>query len=134
MTASASPQCDTSRCGSTQAAHDIYLGGIAVVDNAGILPLKGFQPSQAAFHQIGQFEIIEEEIEKLLLRDGEVEFILSFAGVRSLAITTAAAATFGALDAITSGELLVAGMHHFALATTAVVKDGLGNVAGGNGD
>ena len=79
-------------------------------------------------HQIGQGQILEEEIHEFFLRQLEHEVVHALA-LRPAA--TAAAfplAAFGAVHPVAADELAVAGQHDVAAATGAVVKDRLGHV------
>ena len=77
-------------------------------------------------HQEGQFQVIKEEVQELFLGDLEDELVHALALVAGLALAAAAALAAGRLgQAVAGHELLVAGVHHFAVAAGAMVEDRL---------
>ena len=83
--------------------------------------------------EVGQFQILEEDVEELVARQHEQEIVLSFALVRSLPAASAASARF--LDMIAGTEDLVAGEDPLPLAALAGrLKCRLADPFAGNGD
>src|SRR5207253_4018469 len=84
--------------------------------------------------QVGQFQVLEHEFEKLFLGDLEDKFVHAFAGITGLARTFSATSTRWARDMLTAAELFVSGVNHRLLAAAPMVKHRLVDIATGNTD
>ncbi|MNN90502.1 hypothetical protein D3C81_2084600 [compost metagenome] len=73
------------------------------------------------FDQVGQFEVLEHELEEFFLGNLEDEFVHALAGVAGLAAAAAAATTLRPGDMFTGGEFLVARVHDGLLAPATMV-------------
>jgi hypothetical protein len=86
--------------------------------------------AQALFDQVGQFEVLEEHVEELFLRQRELERVLALA-VGAAFPAAAALAALRPRDLVAAEIFLVAGDDVVALAGAAVVVKGrLGDPAG----
>jgi hypothetical protein len=79
-------------------------------------------------HQVGQCEVLKEDLHELLLAEMEDEIVLTLAGVACLAAATRVATALRPLDAVAAHVLAIARMHDFAHAPLPVVEDRLGDV------
>jgi len=85
--------------------------------------------------QVGQGQVVEEDLHEFFLAEVEDEVVLRLTGVGGLATAAPlAAAALGPLDAVAAHVILVAGVHHLALAALAVSEHRLGDVALGDVD
>ena len=128
------PEGQAAAIGVAHGAQNVEVAGRAGGGVAGAPGLEGSHVLQAGLYQIGQLQILEEEIEKLFARkvEGEVVFALALvAGV----LATGAGAAGRPGDAITGRELLVSGIGAFALAAARFHAEArLANALGGNRD
>src|SRR6185437_7177150 len=89
--------------------------------DAGALPLLVRSLLERGAHEVWQVENLDEDIERVFLRHGDLEVVLARAGVRGrLAGATAAGLRF--LDRIARREFLVARQHEVALAAGAWIQ------------
>ena len=87
-----------------------------------------------ALDQIGQGQIFEHEIQKLILSDLKYKLIHPFAAVTGLAPTLAATAAIWPGNAVASAEITVARMHPGLTPTLAVVENRLIDIPARNAD
>ena len=114
----------------------LRLAGVPSTEIAGARQLRRLALLEPGLDQIGQLEILEEEIEELLLREHELEGVLLaiVVGAR-LAAAAAAAARLRPLDLVAGDEFLVAGNDVVALAAAARrAEHRLGDAAGRDRD
>ena len=115
--------------GAAHRAHHVQVVGRAVAAVAGALALPFRRFGELRAHQVGQRQVLEEDLHELFLAQAEDEVVLAFAGIAGLALAAArTAAALGPLDAVAADEVLVARMHHLADAALAVAEDRLAQV------
>ncbi len=112
----------------------VEAGGRAVHAEAGARHLGRLHVLQLDLDQVGQLEVVEEQVEELFLGEREGELVLAFAVVDALAAATAAAALrLG--DLVADLVFLVAGQHVVARAGVAAEREGrLAQALGADGD
>ena len=107
--------------GVAHGAHEIHVGGRAGDGQPRALIGVGFDLFQGALDEVRQLQVFEKDIEKLVLRQRELEIVLSLAAIACV-FTLAAARSLGWLfNLVPGGEFLVSGMHRFARAFFAVM-------------
>ena len=126
-------QAQTPGVGAPKGTHHIQLGGHALGGEARAYITEGFGVLEFFPGQIGQLQIVEQEVEKLFLGNLEGELIHAFSVRAGLALPLAlATAALGFGDGVPGHPFLIAGVHHLAPATVAVVEYGLVNIPGGD--
>src|SRR5690606_12851218 len=134
LEAAAARQGDAPGLGRAQGADDIDAGRVALVADPGAHGLEGVGAGDVAFDQVGQFQVLEHEIEEFLLGDLKDEVIQPLALVAGTTAGTACAATGRAGDAFSGDELLVAGVHGGLAPTLTMVENRFVDVAAWNAD
>ncbi|EFC57210.1 hypothetical protein ENTCAN_05724 [Enterobacter cancerogenus ATCC 35316] len=88
------------------------------------------------FFQVGQGQILKKQIEIFIFRNLEDEFILTFAVLAGLALSTAgtAATALRTFDAVVLNKVIVTGMDAMAQAASPLMKHRFTDVIGWNGD
>ena len=115
--------------GAAHRAHHVQVVRRAVAAVAGALALPLGRFGQLRAHQVGQRQVLEEDLHELFLAQLEDEVVLAFAGIAGLALAAAlATAALGPLDAVAADEVLVARVHHLADAALAMAEDRLAHV------
>mmetsp|Transcript_6685 Transcript_6685/g.27976 ORF Transcript_6685/g.27976 Transcript_6685/m.27976 type:complete len:940 (+) Transcript_6685:1270-4089(+) len=122
-------QRDAPAQGPAHRAHDVQIGRRAVRDEAGALRAPLGRVGQRRAGEVGQGQVVEEDLHELFLAEVEDEVVLALALVAGLAAAgPTALTTLGLGDAVTLDVLLVAGPHHLAHAAVAVAEDGFAQV------
>ena len=117
------PQRDAPAEALAHGAGVVEPGGRAVHGEAGARHLGRLQVLELDLDQVGQLEIVEEQVEELFLGQREGELVLALAVVDALAAAPAAAALrLG--DLVADLVLLVAGQHVVARAGVAAEREG----------
>ncbi|MNE09758.1 hypothetical protein D3C80_1024450 [compost metagenome] len=130
----AARQGDAPGMGRPQGANDVDARRVAFVADAGTHSLERVAAAEVAFDQVGQFQVLEHELEEFFLGDLEDEFVHALAGIAGLARASAATASRWPGDVLAGSEFLVAGVDDCLLATTAMVQHRLIDIAAGNAD
>ena len=89
---------------------------------------------ELARDEIGQRQILEQEMEEFPLVDFKGEIVIALTAVAGLLASATTGATGRALDPIALLELPIAGVNDVALAATAMLKTGFGKILAGDGD
>src|SRR5581483_2257942 len=115
-------------------ARAVEAGRRAVAAEAGADGARRLEVLELHLDQVGQLEVVEEEIEELLLGEGEGKIVLALAVGAALAAAAARAALrLGNL--VADLVLLVAGQHVVAHARVAAeAEGGLAQALGADGD
>src|SRR6266851_3098690 len=110
-------------------ARDAEVGWAAGDRVAGALEIDGSRILEALFDEVGQFEVLEEHIEEIVLRQRELERVLA-AAVRAAFRTAAPLPAGRPRDLVAANIFLVAGNDVIGAAGAAVMmKDRLGDPA-----
>jgi hypothetical protein len=112
----------------------LSLVGLAIADHAGPAQLEAVDPGQMALDQIGQRQVLEQEIEN---SSCEIEMRTHPHPRRILAGIAAAPpppAAVGSGDLVAGDELLVAGVDDAPVAASAMVEHGLADLLLRDGD
>ena len=103
-------------------AQHVEVGDHAVGGIAGAPGLGELGVLQRRLDEVGQLQILEQEIEELLFRQREGEIVLAVAVLGALA-AAAALPALRLVDAVAGDELLVAGQHPLAVAAAVGVVE-----------
>ena len=112
----------------------VEAGGRAIAGVAGTRQPRRLQVLEPDLDEVGQLEVVEEQVEELFLGEREGELVLALAVGAALAAAPAPAA-LGLGDLVADLVLLVAGQHVVVLAGVAAEREGgLAQALGADGD
>ena len=98
------------------------------------MPAQTLGVRHAAFREIGQLQIFEEQVHEFVVREGEAEIVLPFA-VRASLGAAAAGSTLGPREEVSFGVFLVSRQQVFPdTARAAATKGRLVNAVNRKGD
>ena len=133
LVAQRAAQRDTPRQRRLHRPANAEIRGRAVLDVAGAHELLVLGLGDGGSHQVGQLEVLEEDVQELVARQREDEVVYAFPGA-GLAAATAPAATLRSRDLVAAHELLVSGMDRLPVTAHPVAKARFGDVLGWNLD
>ncbi len=107
-------RCAAPGCCAWCAARLSWAGEPSVVKPARA-SVRRLQVLELGLDQVGQLQVLEEQVEEFVLGQREDEIVLALAVGAALAAATAAAALRRLADLVADRELLVAGQHEVAL-------------------
>src|SRR5690606_37633084 len=115
--------------------HHVQVVARAIAAEAGAVAFPFGHLGQGRAHEIGQGQVLEEDLHELFLAPAEDGVVVALAGIAGIARAAAlATAALRLLDAVALDILAVARVDHLARATLPVAEHRLGQITLGNGD